>query len=817
MAITVPPSICNRWHGIAWPSLFAAATWTPALFGPASATALLVGVGACLSLPALSGWPVLALVLVLGLLLSLRTGRVRLPGILLFGFAFAGLHAAHALHLQVPASLEGKAHVLDGRIVELPVHEARRTRFEFVVDDDSRQPQALQGRRLRIAWYDEAPQARALLVAGSRWRLPVQLRVPQALRNPGGNDGEKQAMAARIAATGYVLEPALARRLAPPGGIEGWRERTSARIATAVPSASSRFVRALALGDTRGLSDGDWSRLRAAGLTHLIAISGFHVGLVAGFFAVLAAAFWWLLPALCRPIPRPFAAGAGAVAGAFAYAAMTGFALPTLRTAVMIAALVAARCLRRRQRLADTLALGCIVLLLLDPLAVLGAGFWLSFAGVAWLLWCLPADQGPRRWAMLHGFVAAQAVATLGLLPLTVMLFGQASFAGAVANLAAVPWWSLVVIPLALLGVLADTLQAGWGGLPWRLSAHAFDALWPAIARIADSPLAMAWLPEPRWFALPLALLAAFWLMLPRGMPGKPLALLLWLPLLYPARDLPKHGEAELVVIDVGQGLSVLVRTARHSLLYDMGPAERDGFDAGERAVVPALHALGVRELDAAVLSHGDNDHAGGWPAVARAFPVAASLAPNGSPAPGISPCIAGQSWQWDGVRFRVLHPTPWFPYLGNEASCVLRIETAHGSVLLAGDIGSVIESKLLGGDRKALRNEVVIVPHHGSAGSSSEAFIAATRARLALVSSGAGNRFGHPKPQVVKRWCESGAEVVDTARAGAVRVWLRRAGLRHPGLQVDERRVSRPRLWAAARRRHGTAGLCYAPETQRP
>ena len=807
MAISVPlPSRIPARIAWQWPRLQALAM--PSLFGPTCALALLCGIGACLSLPRLPAWPLLAIAMAAGIAIAWRRRGARVIGMALFGFGFAGLHAASALHQQIPASLEGKAIDLSGRIVGLPLHEARRSRFEFVVDGDPGQPAELRGRRLRIASYDDDPRKRAGLVAGSRWNVQVQLRAPQALRNPGGNDGEKQAMAARIAATGYILEAALARRLAPASGIDAWREATSARIAT-MASPSSRFIRALALGDTRGLTDEDWSRLRAAGLTHLIAISGFHVGLVAGFFALLAAAVWWALPGLCRQVPRPFAAGFGAIAGGFAYAAMTGFALPTLRTAVMIAALVAARCLRRRQRLADTLALGCILLLLLDPLAVLGAGFWLSFAGVAWLLWCLPAEQGPRRWAMLHDFAAAQAVATLGLLPLTVMLFGQASFAGPLANVAAVPWWSLMVIPLALLGVLADTLHAGWGDALWWLSAHAFDLLWPVLARIADSPLAMAWLPEARWYALPLALLSAFWLMLPRGMPGKPLALLLWLPLLCPPRDLPKQGEAELVVIDVGQGLSVLVRTARHSLLYDMGPATRDGFDAGERAVVPALHALGVRRLDAAMLSHGDNDHAGGWPAVSKSFPVAALLAPAGSPVPGIVPCIAGQSWEWDGVRFRVLHPTPWFPYLGNEASCVLRIETAHGSALLTGDIGNIVESRLLHGERAAMRNDVVVVPHHGSAGSSSEGFVVATQARLALVSSGAGNRFGHPKPQVVERWCESGAEVVDTARVGALRVWLGREGL-----QLAERRAGKPRLWDAARRRHGTAGLCYASES---
>ena len=783
-----------------------------ALFGPGCAAALLAGVTGGLLLPGLpaAGW--LLVVLLAGLALLLRGGGCRLAGALLFGIGFTGLHAAHVLRAQLPPTLERRALEIEGSIAELPVHEPRRTRFEFVVDDDASQPPELRGKRIRLGWFEEDMQGRVRLQAGSRWSFPVELRAPTGLRNPGASDGEKHALASRIAATGHVKVPVLARRLAPPRGIEAWRERMSARIATSVPSASSRYVRALALGDTRALEETDWSRLRAAGLTHLIAISGFHVGLVAGFFALIGAAVWWLFPGLCRWMPRPFAAGLGAILGACLYAALTGFAVPTLRTAVMIAALVAARCLRRRQRLADTLALGCIVLLLLDPLAVLGAGFWLSFAGVAWLLWCLPADQGPRRWAMLHGFLAAQAVATLGLLPLTVLLFGQASFAGPVANLAAVPWWSLVVVPLALLGVLAETVHAGLGQWPWQAAAWCFDLLWPALARIADSPLAMAWLPEPRWHAWPLAMLSAFWLLLPRGLPGKPLALLLWLPLLCPPRDLPAHGEAELTVIDVGQGLSVLVRTARHSLLYDMGPATIDGFDAGARAVVPALHGLGVRRLDAAMLSHGDNDHAGGWGTVSRAFPVAALLAPEGSPVPGIVPCRAGQSWQWDGVRIRVLHPAAWFPYLGNEASCVLRIETAHGNALLTGDIGHLIEAKLLREDPASLRNEVVLVPHHGSAGSSGEDFVAATGARLALVSSGASNRFGHPRMPVVQRWCEAGAEVVDTARAGAIRVWLR-AG----GLQMQERRASRPRLWDAARRRNGAAGLCYAPEMQRP
>ncbi|MGO4776006.1 DNA internalization-related competence protein ComEC/Rec2, partial [Lysobacter sp. 2RAB21] len=361
----------------------------------------------------------------------------------------------------------------------------------------------------------------------------------------------------------------------------------------------------------------------------------------------------------------------------------------------------------------------------------------------------------------------------LGLLPVCVALFGQASLAGPLANLLAVPWWSLLVVPLALIGTGLESVHAGAGEFAWRLAAAGFEPGWPVFSALAESGLALWWLPEARWFALPLALLGAFWLLLPRGVPGKALAVLLWLPLLWPDRRLPGPGEAELVVIDVGQGLSVLVRTAGHSLLFDAGPAVRDGFDAGERAVVPALHALGVRRLDHVVVSHGDNDHAGGIKAVLRAFPAPAPFAPadiDGEAVQGLRTraCSAGTAWQWDGVRLRFLHPPAHFPYLKNESSCVLRIETEHGAALLTGDIGEVVERDLV---RRAaqetaqtLHAEVVLVAHHGSGGSSDPDFVQATGARHALVSSGHGNRFGHPRADVLERWRRAGAAPRNTA-----------------------------------------------------
>jgi competence protein ComEC len=722
----------------------------------------------------------------------------RVLGAFLCGFALTGLHGAYALSVQLPIALEKRETIVTGRIVDLPQHEPRRTRFLFEVDSAGSKLPELRGRLLRLGWYDDdrradAPHPRFGLKAGQRWSLPVRLRAPRGLRNPGGADAEKFAVAQRLTATGYVYAPEMTRRLAPPRGLEAWREAMSARIAQQVPTPAARFVRALALGDTRALSDADWEALRANGLTHLIAISGFHVGLVAGLFALLARVGWWLWPRLGRRWPASVVAALCAVMGATTYAAVAGFALPTLRTVLMIAVVAAARTWRRPVRAAQALALALMAVLLVDPLAVIGAGFWLSFLGVAWLLWCLP-HGGSSLW---REFLSAQGVATLGLLPLSVVLFGQASLAGPLANLIAVPWWSLVVVPLSLLGLLLEAACPGAGGWAWRLAARCFDWSWPIFRWLADSGLALWWLPEASWFALPLALIGAFWLLLPRGTPGKWVALLLWLPLLSPDRRIPKTGEAELLVIDVGQGLSVLVRTQRHALLYDMGPAVRDGFDAGDRAVVPALHALGVRQLDRAVISHGDNDHAGGFDTVRLEFPVADVSAPEGVGLPAATiACMAGQHWRWDGVDFRFLHPPPHFPYLANESSCVLRIESAHGAALLTGDIGEVIERDLVRLHAAQLKSDVVLMAHHGSAGSSDPAFVETTRPQLALVSSGHGNRFGHPKPQVMERWQRAGARTFDTSTSGALRV-----GLREEGLHIETRRGAQPRWWDAARR----------------
>ncbi|MEO8160996.1 MAG: DNA internalization-related competence protein ComEC/Rec2, partial [Arenimonas sp.] len=679
------------------------------------AVALLAGVALVQVFPALPPRWLMLMLLAAAAWLYSRTDWRRYAGALCVGICWASLCGQWVMAQRLPPTLSGSEFQVEGRVLGLPRHDEDGQRFDFLVEGGD--AAALIGRRVRIGWYGQAAPG---VEAGSRWRLRLKLKRPRGILDPGGIDSEKAALAQRIAAVGYVREPRSARLLENGRGVDAWRARLSQRIEGALPEGRARFVQALALGDTRGLGERDWEVLRATGLTHQIAISGFHVGMVAGFGAVLLLGLYRLLPWLGRVLPAPPAASLAALLAAAAETALAGFALPTLRTLLMIFAVLLARLFRRAGSGADSLALALVVLLLADPLSVLAPGFWLSFAGVAWLLWCLPAREQVGH---LRGFVAAQAVATVALLPLTAWFFGQASLPGPLTNLLGIPVISLGVVPLALAGLLLLPASPAAAGGCWHAASVLMEWLWRVLEWVAAWPPAMLWLPEASWLALLLACTGAFWLLLPRAMPGKGLALLLFLPLLWPRLGAPAAGQVDIDVLDVGQGLSVLVRTQGHALLYDAGGGGEHGPDFGEVAVVPALRALGVRRLDLLLVSHGDQDHAGGMAAVRRAFPEVRTLGVEGWAQPGMGLCRNTQAWRWEGVDFRVLHPPAYFPYLRNDSSCVLRIEAGGRVALLPGDIGRQVEARLLREHAAELRAELLLVPHHGSRGSSSEAF----------------------------------------------------------------------------------------------
>jgi competence protein ComEC len=711
----------------------------------------------------------------------------------LLGAAVTLLSAQSAMQQRLPAVLEGRDVQVEGRIQGLPQYAPDSIRFDFRVDDGAGDAAVLAGRLLRVGWYrgSETP------AAGSRWALTLRLKAPRGVDNPGGFDFERYALQRRLAATGYVREAPSNLQLAAPSGLDALRARLSQQMVEALGGegpahAGSRFVRALSVADTRGFGEQDWETLRATGVSHLMSISGMHISMLAGLAALLVRVLYWLWPPLGLRVPLPQGAALAALLVAVGYAALAGFGLATVRSLLMIAAALLAVLLRRSSGPWQSYALALIVLVLSDPLSVLGAGFWLSFIGVAWLLWCMPAElTSLPGWRRLLG---TQLVASLGLLPLTVFFFGQASIAGSVANLFAVPWVSLLVVPLSLLAtgllLLGATVPATW--LLW-LAAQAMDLLWWLLQWMEGLPHAQVFLPEPDLVTLALAVIGALWLLLPRGLPAKPLALLLWLPLVWPRMTPLEHGEATLTVLDVGQGLAVLVRTREHALLVDTGPAFGSGLDMGEAAVVPALRALGVQQLQRVLVSHGDADHAGGAGSVLRAYP-AELISSDRQRFPRASGCESGDSWEWDGVRFEILHPPPHFPYLRNESSCVLRVEARGSTALLTGDIGALIEARLAREQAHMLKADVVLVPHHGSGSSSTDAFVRAVGAQHALIGAGHRNRFGHPRADVVARWQAAGAAVWNTADQGALSLRLGREA----DVAVDARRASNRRLWKA-------------------
>ncbi|MFC5743474.1 DNA internalization-related competence protein ComEC/Rec2 [Dyella tabacisoli] len=687
----------------------------------------------------------------------------------LFGFAWAVWRASAAMDARLPRELEGRDFSVIGTIADLPQSGADATRFRLTIEQATLdgEPIALHG-QLRLAWYRTAP----VLEPCSRWRLTLRLKRPRGLVNPGSADSERSSLERGVIATGYVREDdANAMLDSSRFCIDGVRDAIAKGIAARVRDPHDvALLQAFSVGDIRGLSQRDWEVARANGIPHLIAISGFHVG-VAAIFGIWLARFAYLIwPGLALRLPRMQAQATLALLMAGIYSALAGFGLPTVRTLLMIAVVAWARCSRRQSSGAQSLALALIAILLVDPLAVLAAGFWLSFVGVAFLIFGLTASGRGLR-GFVRELSAGQLLMTVSLLPLTMWFFGESSLVGVLSNLIAVPFVSFVIVPGALLGMLLLGLCPPLATPVLWLTGWLAHAQWWLLQRMATWPGAHWYLPEVAPWALWLATLGAWWLFMPRGVPLRGLGFLLFLPLVWPPSSVPQQGAFQLWVLDVGQGLSVLLRTERHTLVYDTGARYPSDFDMGEAAVLPSMRALGISQLDMLMVSHADNDHAGGAPAVAAAFPLARRYAgePEHMSLP-MEPCQAGQEWTWDGVRFRVLHPEVGRSGKGNDRSCVLLIEGIGGRVLLTGDISSKVELRVAAAMGEGAA-PVLLVPHHGSRSSSSAAFIGRLQPPLAIVSAGWRSRFGHPHPHVVQRYAAAGVPLLNTAEYGAIQL----------------------------------------------
>lgn len=708
------------------------------------------------------------------------------------GFGWALLRADGLLGGAWPAQDMHRDVVLTGVVAGVPERNNRSTRFEFAVDSAE-----LDGRRVehppgyvRLSWFGPRP----LLHPGERWRLTVRLKPPHGYMNPGGFDYEEWLFSRGIRATGYVRTSHAAIRLGEVAGAKVWVDRTRQWLNRRLHAAlgdddNAGVIAALVLGLRGDIPEQRWDILLQTGTNHLIAISGLHIGLIAGLIFALMRRIWGAVPALVLRVSAPQGAAAVALLAAAGYALLAGFSIPTQRAMVMLLVVMGGVLLKRRVRPFQSLALALLAVLIFDPFAVHNAGFWLSFAAVGFILYAVVGRRhvaSPFAW---REWGRVQWALAVGLLPLSIALFQRAAPVAPLANLLAVPWIAMLVLPLALIGTLGLAVWPSAASSLLHLSAWLLGFMWPALEWLSGLPGAHWRLGLGAFWVLPSALLGAIVVLAPRAWPARWVGWILIAPLLLPARAAPEPGAWRLTALDVGQGLALTVQTADHVLVYDAGPRYGPRFDAGEAIVGPFLRAQGITRIDRLVVSHADMDHRGGVASLRAAFLVSETTGPQGPNA-----CRAGQSWRWDGVVFTFLSPDDTTGGKRNDRSCVLRISGAGGSALLLSDVEKNGEQSLLAHAPGQLAADVALVPHHGSRTSSSMELVAAISPRIALVSSGFGNRYGFPDPNVLQRYRAVGADIYDTADLGAISVDFPAMAARN--VHVVSYRLSHASFW---------------------
>ncbi len=758
--------------------------------GGAGAFAALGGslLGAALQLQQPTLWPAwLYAALLLAAVAGLAWRRLPARGLVtialvcgtMAGAGLAGWRAVAYAQGALPPGLEGRDLQVTGVVAEMPQRNEAGVRFRLDVEsarwaDRTEGTPPLVPDRIALGWYAEdladAPHA------GERWRFTVRLKAPHGNRNPHGFDGELWMWEQGLHASGYVRTGA--RDAAPALLSTTWlrpveRARESVRDAVfaRVPDrGQAGVIAALVTGDQSAIDRAGWDVFRATGVAHLMSISGLHITMFAWLAAHVVGWLWRRSTRLMLRVPAPQAALVGGLLLAALYALFSGWGVPSQRTVWMLATVALLRLTGRRWPWPHVWLLTAAVVVAADPWALMQAGFWLSFVAVGVLFATDAAVPGERKTSAssrLFQFLREQWVITLAITPLGLLLFQQVSLVGLLANAVAIPWVTLVVTPLAMLGVVVAplwdlgaqavrwlTLLLQWlAGLPWATVSMAAPPAWAAAFGVAGGVLLAMRLP---------------WSLRALGVP-------LLLPVLLWQAPRPANGDFELLAADIGQGNAVLVRTATHSLLYDAGPRYSLDSDAGHRVLVPLLRAHGER-LDMLVLSHRDSDHTGGATAVLAMQPQAALLSSIEAthPLQALRPaqrCEAGQRWAWDGVSFEVLHPFDT-DYRGftrpNAVSCVLRISNGRATALLAGDIERLQEAALVARTPDLLHADVLLAPHHGSKTSSSAPFLDAVRPRIALVQAGYRNRFGHPASEVLDRYTQRDVRLVENTRCGA-------------------------------------------------
>ena len=703
------------------------------------------------------------------------------------GFLWALFQANLIMQPHLPAELEGKDVVVTGTIVSIPKQRSRYTRFEFdVASMDFEGQSYVSPGKVRISWYKDYPH----LKVGQRWQFQIRLKRPYGFMNPGGFDYAGWLFQERIRATGYIRKSSKNHKLSAVTSsklTEQFRQLIRDKtdfLASRQPTLRPviGLIQGLAIGERSRISDTQWEWLRDTGTSHLLAISGLHVGLVAGLAFMLIQRLWRLSPRLMLVYPAPKAAAIAAFFVALLYSAMAGFSVPTQRALIMLSVVMLMLISNRHMTSSRVLSWALLAVLLFDSLAVLAAGFWLSFIAVAAILYGINARVGQCHhglYQVAFQWLRAQWWVTLGLMPITLLFFQQVSLVSPIANLIAIPLVSLLIVPLALVGSLLLLLSVELASFVLMGAGYLLSGLMACLSFLSELPLSTYQAVIPDMWTATLAGIGVLTMLAPRGVPARWLGTLMLLPVLWVKFDRPDEGTFWFSLLDVGQGLAAVVQTREHVLVYDTGARFSYRFNAGDAVLVPFLRQAGYSDIDRLVISHGDNDHLGGASAmpsdeIFSSVPdkLSAKLSVK-LPSKNIEPvktCLAGQRWRWDGVIFEFIHPEADYLNEHNDSSCVLMIGAGQQRVLLTGDIEKAAEARLVRHKAEELQADILVVPHHGSKTSSTEAFIQAVSPQYALFPVGYRNRYHFPHKDILKRYHSKGIQTAEVAATGTIR-----------------------------------------------
>lgn len=721
-----------------------------------TAMAFLLGCLLCLSLkemPAPNGFLLLVVIIILWL-------RHTLGLAFIVGLLWAGFQAQSQLADRLPEMLAGKDIVISGEITTIPTVRDRLVRFELAPDSSA------YPRRIRLTWYRaSSPYPNA----GEHWQFTVRLKPPRGMSNPGSFDYEKWLFTQRIGATGYVRNSTSNQLLqhASVWNVNRLRQQLQVRLNKLLPDAEQLpLLQGLAIGIRDDLDDSHWQTLRQTGTSHLLAISGLHIGLAAAIGFFLLRFLWSLMPSLLLRVPAHYVGALGGVILAAFYACLAGFTVPTQRAFVMVATIMLALVWKRPLYPLHVLAVSLLLVLFIDPFAVISAGFWLSFSAVALIVFTCSNRYPKQRWnwAGIHLWIA------VGLIPLLVLFFGQISVISPIANLIAVPLVSFLVVPIILFGMVMLIVSEPLARWLLNNADYLLNLMWKWLRLLANSPISDWHSPFLPIVMIGFVAIAVILILLPRGWPAKWLALILLLPIWFYQPDKPESGEFYLSVLDVGQGLATVIETKDHVLVFDTGPKYSAYFDTGKAVVAPFLKHRAINNVDKLIVSHSDNDHIGGVDSLADLITINETYSNDLEALPNATPCLAGQVWFWNQVKFEILHPFETkLTSNNNNRSCVLKVTANNRSALLPGDIEKESEYRLLNRYGKALKADILVVPHHGSRTSSTMRFIQTVDPEYGLLAVGYRNRYRFPVESVLKRYQKQGTNLLRTDHHGAI------------------------------------------------